>query len=77
MYKMTIDCHHRNERQNSRTSWFSVLEIRIKNWSAVLLKMDMFRQLIAVPIQNVQEIWPTKMDFGQPNADNGREMANG
>ena len=74
---MTIDCYHGNEHQNSRTSWFSVLEIRIRNWSAVLLKMDIFRQLIAVPIQNVQEIWPTKMDFGQPNAENGREMANG
>ena len=33
--------------------------------------------LIAVPIENVQEIWPTKMDFGRPNAKIGRKMANG
>ena len=33
--------------------------------------------LIAVPIENVQEIWPTKMDFGWPNAEIGRKMANG
>ena len=33
--------------------------------------------LIAVPIENAQEIWPTKMDFGQPNAEIGRKMANG
>ena len=33
--------------------------------------------LIAVPIKNVQEIWPTKMDFGWPNAEIGRKMANG
>ena len=25
--------------------------------------------LIAVPIENVQEIWPTKTDFGGPNAE--------
>ena len=40
--------------------------------------------LTAVPIENVQEIWPTNMDFGQPNAEVGRpnaeigrKMANG
>ena len=35
-----------------------------------------YRLLIAVPIENVQEIWPTKMDFGRPNAEIGRNMAN-
>ena len=33
--------------------------------------------LIAVPIENVQEIWPTKMDFDRPNAGISRKMANG
>ena len=33
--------------------------------------------LIAVSIENVQEIWPTKTDFGRPNAEIGWEMANG
>ena len=54
-----------------------VLEIRIRNWLAVLLKMDIFRLLISVPIENVQEIWPTKMDFGRSNAEIGWKMANG
>ena len=39
--------------------------------------MDIFRVLIAVYIENVQEIWPTKMDFGRPNAEIGWKMANG
>ena len=29
------------------------------------------------PIENVQEIWLTKMDFGQTNAETGQKMANG
>ena len=33
--------------------------------------------LIAIPIEKVQEIWPTKMDFGRPNAEIGWKMANG
>ena len=56
---------------------YAVLEIRIRNWSAVFLKMDFFRLLIVVPIGNVQEIWLTKMDFGKPNTEIGRKMANG
>ena len=44
---------------------------------AVFLKMDIFRLLISVPIENVQEIWPTKMDFGRSNAEIGWKMANG
>ena len=39
--------------------------------------MIFFRLLIAVPIENVQEIWLIKMDFGQPNAEIGQKMANG
>ena len=53
----------------------SAIEIRIRNCSAVFLIF--FRYLIVVPIRNVQEIWLTKMDFGRPNAENGRKMANG
>ena len=26
------------------------------------------------PIENVQEIWPTKIDFGRPNAEIGWKM---
>ena len=33
--------------------------------------------LIAVPIENVQEIWLTKMDFGWLNAEIGQKMASG
>ena len=36
-----------------------------------------YRLLIYCSIENVQEIWPTKMDFGQPNAEIGWKMANG
>ena len=36
-----------------------------------------YRLLIVVPIENVWEIWPTKMDFGRPNAEIGRKMADG
>ena len=35
------------------------------------------RLLIAVPIENVQEVWLTKMNFGWPNAEIGQKMANG
>ena len=56
---------------------FGVLEIWIRNWLAIILKIGYFRLLIAVPIENVQESWPTKMDCGRPNAENGRKMANG
>ena len=38
-----------------------MLEIRI------IFKMDVFKTTDC-PIENVQEIWPTKMDFGWPNA---------
>ena len=55
----------------------TVLEIRKRNWSAVFVKMNTFWLLIAVPTENVQEIWLTKMDYGRPNAEIGRKMANG
>ena len=29
------------------------------------------------PIENVQKIWSTKMDFGWPNTESGWKMANG
>ena len=32
---------------------------------------------IAVPIENVQQILVTKMDFGRPNTEIGQKMANG
>ena len=53
---------------------FAVLEIRIRNWSAIFLKIGYFRLLTAVPIENVQDIWLTKMHFGQPNAEIGQKM---
>ena len=55
----------------------TVLEIRIRNWSVVFVKMNTFWLLIAVPTENVQEIWLTKMDYGRPNAEIGWKMANG
>ena len=36
-----------------------------------------YRLLIYCSIENVQEIWPTKMDFGRPNAEIDRKMAKG
>ena len=55
----------------------TVLEIRIRNWSAVFLKIGYLQVTDCCPIENVQEIWPTKMDFGQPNAEIGQKMADG
>ena len=54
------------------------------NYNCHIKVLNLFSQsygvniiLIAVPIENVHEIWPTKMDFGQPNAKIDRKMANG
>ena len=52
-------------------------EIRIRNWPAVFEDWIFSRLLHCCPIENVQEIWPIKIDFGQPNAEVGRKMANG
>ena len=41
------------------------------------LKIGYFIGYSLCPIENVQVIWLTKMDFGQPNAEVGRKMANG
>ena len=35
------------------------------------------RLLHCCPIENVWEIWLIKIDFGWPNAEIGRKMANG
>ena len=52
---------------------FSVLEIRIK------IGRPFFEDMYVIDycsVENVWETWPTKMDFGQPNAEIGRKMAN-
>ena len=36
-----------------------------------------YRLLHCCPIENVWEIWPIMIDFGRPNAEIGRKMANG
>ena len=36
-----------------------------------------YRLLLCCPIENVWEIWPIKIDFGQPNAEIDRKMASG
>ena len=54
-----------------------VLEIGSEIGRLFFRKWIFIRLLIAVTIENVQEIWPTKMDFGWPNAEIGRKMANG
>ena len=41
------------------------------------LKIGYFLGYLLLPIKNVQEIWLTKMDFGRPNSEIGRKMANG
>ena len=55
-----------------------VVEIRVRNWSAIFLKIGHFVGYIdCCPIENVQQIWLTEMDFGQPNVEISRKMANG
>ena len=46
-----------------------MLEIRIRNWLAVFLKIGYSDVTDCCPIENVQEIWPTKTDFGWLNAE--------
>ena len=42
------------------------------------LKTEQFLWVIDYcSIENLQGIWPTKMDFGWPNAKIGRKMTNG
>ena len=56
----------------------AVLEIRIRNWSAIFFEDPCILLVIdRCPIENVQEIWLTKMDFVRPNAEIGQKMANG
>ena len=41
------------------------------------LKIGMFYRLLhCCPIENVWKIWPIQIDFGRPNAEIGRKMAN-
>ena len=55
----------------------SVLEIRMRNWLVVFEDRIVLWVIDYCSIENVQEIWPTKVDFGWPNAVIGRKMANG
>ena len=52
---------------------YTVLEIRIRNYSAIFLKIKFTD---CCPTENVQESWPTKIHFGWPNAEIGWNMAN-
>ena len=54
----------------------TVLEIRIRNWLVIFLKMYVFYRLLIAAIENVQEIWPTKLDFGQPKTEIVWKMVN-
>ena len=38
--------------------------------------MIFYRLLNCCPIENVWEIWPIKIDFGQSNAEIGQKIAN-
>ena len=41
------------------------------------LRQNILQVTDCCPIENVQEIWPPKIDFGQPNTEIGQKMANG
>ena len=49
----------------------------LKSTVAVLMKLGYFQVPDCCPIENVQEIWPIKMDFGRPNTKIGQKIANG
>ena len=53
-----------NQRQHSKIS----ARNKDQNLVGRFLKIRYFNRLLITSIENVQEIWPTKMDFGQPNA---------
>ena len=53
----------------------SVLEIRIKNWLAIFKYVIFYRLLNYCLTEKVWEIWPIKIDFGRPNAEIGKKMA--
>ena len=53
------------------------LPISVKNWLAIFLKLRHFVGIDCRPIENVQQIWLIKMDFGWPNAKISQKMANG
>ena len=55
------------------------MSARNKEWKLVGCVEDriFYRLLLCCPIENVWEIWLTKMDFGWPNAEISWKMANG
>ena len=53
----------------------AVLEIRIRNWSAVFFENRIF--LGYWLLSPLKMYWPTKMNFGRPNTEIGWKMANG
>ena len=77
MHAIKIADHIQANLCNCLEEHSTVLEIRIRNWSAVFKDRIFYRLLHCCPIKNVWEIWPIKMDFGWLNAKIGRKMANG
>ena len=65
------------QRTGRDCAWITVLEIMIRNWLAVFMKIRYFIGNWLFPIENAQEIWPNKTDFGWLNAKIGQKMANG
>ena len=60
--------------------FFHIPSARNKNRKLVghFLKIGYFiGYFYCCPIENVWEIWPTKMDFDWSNAEIGQKMANG
>ena len=55
----------------------TVLEIGSEIGQPFFENKTIFIDIDYCSIENVQKIWPTKMDFGRPNAEIGRKMANG
>ena len=61
---------------DSKSTWYT--SARNKDQKLVGHFLKIFYGVIKYcPIENVQENWPTKMDFGRPNAEIGRKMVNG
>ena len=66
-------CTHTHAHTHTRTHTHThtVLEIRIRNWSVVFLKIGV------VDYCSIWEIWPTKINFSQPNAEISWKTADG
>ena len=54
----------------------AMLEIRMRNWSAVSLKIRCLQVTDCCAIENVQKISLTKVSFGHSNAKIVHKMAN-